>query len=63
MALVSLRIGADSPEPSLLENAISTKISYAGSYHYLIFLKPFFIVKHIFAKRCHKMDSGVKLTN
>ena len=31
MALASLYICMDSPEPSLLDNAISTKISYASS--------------------------------
>ena len=30
-ALASLRICADSPEPSLLDNVISTKIACAGS--------------------------------
>ena len=47
-ALASLRIGADSPESSLFENAIGTKISCAGSYHYLIFLNLFFISLNIF---------------
>ena len=32
-ALVSLCIWADSPEPSLLANAISTKISCAGPFY------------------------------
>ena len=31
MALASLYIGMDSPEPSLLDNAISSKISCASS--------------------------------
>ena len=32
-SLASLHICAGSPEPSLLENVISTEISCAGSYH------------------------------
>ena len=41
-ALVSLCIRADSPEPSLLGNAISTEIAFAGPYEEDCFFVFFF---------------------
>ena len=45
--LSSLRVGADSPEPSLFENAVSTKSSWAGSYGSFMLFLSFYAFMHV----------------
>ena len=56
--LVSLNICADSPEPSLLENVISTKIQLAGSISFPFYYLQYHIIepKYAILHSSHKIS-------